>query len=91
MATLQIKGMDDALYSALKKRAEMENRSVNQQVVTNLQDYLARPNVSARKATEEFLAICGTWEDDKTAEEMIKEIRQSRRSGRRFNKVYNFP
>ena len=43
MATLQVKGMDDRLYDALAARAAGENRSISQQVVTIIRDFLARP------------------------------------------------
>jgi hypothetical protein len=35
-----------------------------------------------KKATARFLALCGSWEDKKTAEEQIDEIYKSRRSRR---------
>lgn len=35
-----------------------------------------------KKATARFLALCGSWEDKKTAEEQINEIYKSRRSRR---------
>ena len=37
MATLNIKGFPEKLYKALKKRAEMDHRSVTQEVVFLLQ------------------------------------------------------
>lgn len=44
MATLQIKSMDDQLYNALKIRAKAENRSLSQQVVMIIKDYLSNPD-----------------------------------------------
>lgn len=35
---------------------------------------------SEEKATEEFLSLCGTWEDNRSIEDQIKEIYSSRRS-----------
>lgn len=29
--------------------------------------------LAEEKATEEFLSVCGTWEDEKSVEEQIKE------------------
>jgi plasmid stability protein len=83
MATLQVKGMDDQLYRALAARAAQDNRSISQQVVTIIQDYLSSPTRPARQVTEEFLALCGTWTDDRSAEEIAGEIMAKRRSGRR--------
>jgi hypothetical protein len=42
MANLQIKGVQDDLYEEIKKVAEAENRSVSQQVLFLIRDYLAR-------------------------------------------------
>ena len=42
MATLQVKGLDDSLYLALGARASIDNRSVSQEVVTMIQEFLAR-------------------------------------------------
>jgi len=84
MANLQVKGLDDGLYRALAARAARENRSISQEVVTMLQDFLARPSSSSREATEAFLALAGTWEDDRSAKEIAADIRRKRRSGRRF-------
>jgi len=42
MAILQVKGVDDDLYTELKEAAESEDRSVSQQVIYLLRSYLAR-------------------------------------------------
>ncbi|GEM_PF-252857 len=81
MATLQIKGLDPTLLDALKSRAKRERRSVSQQVIVIIQDYLWRPGYSPKEATEAFLAM--TWADDRPAEEITKELRAQRHSGRR--------
>lgn len=53
MANLQVKGVDDAFYEDLKRLAAAENRSVSQQVVVILRDYLARrANLAKRPETE---------------------------------------
>ena len=46
MANLQIKGIDDTLYSQLKALAASENRSVSQEVLFLVKSYLAnrKPN-----------------------------------------------
>ncbi|QTA83490.1 Uncharacterized protein dnl_59000 [Desulfonema limicola] len=33
-----------------------------------------------RQLTEEFLSVCGTWEDDRTVEEQINDIYSARKS-----------
>jgi plasmid stability protein len=83
MATLQVKGMDDDLYRALAARAAQEQRSISQQVTRIIQDHLAQRQRSARDITSSFLDLCGTWEDERSAEEIADEIRADRRSGGR--------
>jgi plasmid stability protein len=83
MATLQVKGMDDQLYEALAARAAGENRSISQEVVTIIRDFLARPGRASHQSTDEFLALCGTWADDRPASEIAAELRRARRSSRR--------
>ena len=89
MAILQVKGMDDRLYEALAARAASENRSISQQVITIVRDFLARPGSSSRRSTEEFLELCGTWADDRAASQITRELRRSRRSSRRRKAVRN--
>ncbi|MDD1745861.1 MAG: hypothetical protein LUQ20_08675 [Candidatus Methanoperedens sp.] len=43
---------------------------------------------SEEKATLEFLSICGTWEDNRTIENQIKEIYSSRKSTNRTEKIF---
>jgi hypothetical protein len=83
MATLQVKGMDDRLYKALAARAASENRSISQEVVTLIRDFLARAGRASRQYTDEFLALCGTWADDRPASEIAVELRRARRYSRR--------
>jgi plasmid stability protein len=83
VATLQVKGIDDDLYRALAARASSDNRSISQEVVTIIADFLARPGRPAREATEAFLALCGSWDDPRPAEQIVREARRLRRFGRR--------
>ncbi|TAN44027.1 MAG: hypothetical protein EPN22_08235 [Nitrospirae bacterium] len=41
-----------------------------------------------KRVTDEFLSVCGTWEDNKSAEEQIQTIYSSRRSVSRTEKVF---
>ena len=77
MAVLQVRNMDDGLYEALGRRAAMENRSISQQVVEIVQRYLASPK-QFECADDAVLALAGSWEDERTAEEIVADIRKSR-------------
>jgi hypothetical protein len=84
MATLQVKGFDEALYKALGARAKRDNRSVSQEVVTLIQDFLARPSGSGEEATRAFLSLAGSWEDTRSARQIAQDIRKRRGATRRF-------
>ena len=78
MATLQVCSIDNQLYSVLKSRAEADNRSISQEVISILKEYLSRPNRQYKSATEAFLEIAGSWNDDRNAED-IKKSRSTKR------------
>lgn len=84
MAILQVKGIDDDLYSDLKKLAESENRSVSQQVVHLLRIYLSKKEqMELSKSSGQILVeLSGSWKDDRSAEEIIKELRKARKNSR---------
>lgn len=86
MATLQVRSIDDQLYEALGKLAARDLRSISQEVVAILQERLSQPgrHTAATNSTEEFLSLCGTWQEDRSAEELANEIRAQRWSAVRF-------
>lgn len=86
MANLQVKSMDDQLYQALSKRAAMENRSISQEVVHIIKSYLARPLQEQNDRSQAFLELCGSWDDERSADDIIHDVRAARRdSSDRFN------
>ena len=86
MANLQVKDIDEKLYAALRRLAADERRSISQQVAYILEKYLASKARFDRNPTEAFLALSGEWLDDREAEEILRDIRQSRTSKRRFGR-----
>ena len=44
--------------------------------------------ISEVKATEDFLAVCGTWKDKRSAEEQINDICSNRKSTNRTEKMF---
>ena len=86
MANLQIKGIDVRLYAQLKQLAADENRSVSQQVLFLIRNYLARnrQNREPQTAAQTLLTLTGSWEDSRTAEQIIRDIKSARRSSRKF-------
>lgn len=84
MAILQVRDIDDRLYSLLRDRARLENRSISQEVVTILEAYLANPAMHSANPTREFLSLTGSWEDNRPSAEIVQEIRRMRKNSRRF-------
>jgi plasmid stability protein len=83
VATIELTNIDDHVYRALQARAAIDNRSISQEVEAILREFLAKRPYDPRKAAEAALELAGSWEDDRTAEEIIADIRNSRRSGHR--------
>ncbi len=90
MATLIIEDIDDDLYKKLSAQAKQNNRSVSKEIVAIIEDRMNHPRLSAQKATEEFLALAGSWKDERPAEEIVADINKSRRSGRRSKRMKLF-
>jgi plasmid stability protein len=84
MAILQVRDIDDRLYSSLKNLAKSENRSLSQEVISILEKYLSNPVVFKNNPTREFLSLSGSWADDRTADEIVKDIKKNRRNSKRF-------
>lgn len=90
MANLQIKNIQDELYEEIKKLASAENRSVSQQVLFLVREYLAKRKhlTAARSPAQVLLELSGSWEDDKNAEQIVKEIKSARKSSRKLEKGF---
>ncbi len=88
MANLQIKGMDDELYKELKKVAAEEKRSVSQQTLLLVKNYLARKQQVRKLKTpaQLLLELSGSWEDDRGAEAIVAKIKKARRNLKRLKK-----
>ena len=88
MANLQIKGVDDALYSQLKKLAAAKDRSVSQQVLHLIRTYLATEKRATLLKTpaRTLLELAGSWSDPRSPEEITRDIRSTRKNSRRLSK-----
>ena len=93
MAILQVRDIDDRIYENLKKISQQNKRSISQEVIHIIEMYLSDPQILKKKnSTEEFLRLVGSWEDDRSAEETIAEIRKGRSTNKRFseeNGIFN--
>jgi hypothetical protein len=90
MANLQIKNIQDELYEEIKKLAAAENRSVSQQVLYLVKEYLAKKKrlTAAKSPAQVLLELFGSWEDDRSAEQIVKEIKSARKSSKKLEKGF---
>ncbi len=90
MANLQIKGVDDAIYEELKKLAAAENRSVSQQTLFLIKDYLSKKQRvrTLKTPLQVLLELAGSWEGEESAEEIIAKIKKARRSSTRLKEGF---
>lgn len=85
MAILQVRDLDDKLYSSLKTIAKKENRSISQEVITILEKYISNPSLFDTNPTKDFLSLSGSWDDNRSSEEIIKSIKKNRKNSKRFD------
>ena len=90
MANLQIKGIDDSLYDQIKKLAKSENRSISQQVLYLIKSYLSKKELIQRIKTpaQILLELSGSWEDDRTPDEIVSDIRRSRKISKKLSRGF---
>ncbi len=86
MANLQIKGIDDDLYREIKGMAQEEHRSVSQQILHLTKLYLSKRRTIERVRTsaEVLLEVAGSWDDNRSAEQIIAAIRSARKNSTRL-------
>ncbi|ULH28096.1 antitoxin [Leptospira weilii] len=87
MANLQVRDIDDKLYESLKRRAEIEHRSVSQEVVMIIEKHLQRDHLEMESQTMEFLKLSNSWGDKREAKEIAKDLRSSRSKNNRDKTV----
>ena len=90
MSNLQIKDIDEELYQELKRVAMDENRSVSQQVLFFLRSSLAqrRNRKQTDNAAQTLLSLAGSWEDTRSAEEVVGEIKRARHSSSKLSEGF---
>jgi plasmid stability protein len=84
MATLQVRDIDDRLYNFLKTSAKLQNRSISQEVITIIQNYLNSNPTQIKNSTLEFLSLRGAWIDEKSPSQIVDEIKMDRKESNRF-------
>ena len=84
MANLQVKDIDDDLYKALKIRAKNKRRSVSQEVIRLVEEYLNQPEGTRIDSTKQFLSL--SWQSDKdvSANDLIEQMKNDRMESDKF-------
>jgi hypothetical protein len=88
MANLQINGIDNKFYSQIKELAASENRSISQQILYLIKEYLAKQKSIKKTKTpvQVLLELSGSWIDSKDPEDIFKDIKKSRANSKKLSK-----
>ena len=90
MANLQIKGIEDELYKELKNMAAEENRSVSQQALFLVKEYLARKRHlrTLKTPAQILLDLSGSWEDNRDPAKIVTQIKKARRNSKKLEEEF---
>lgn len=89
MSALTLKNLPEALLDRLRRRAALERRSMNGEVVHLLNAALnegqagAEPVARAREQAAAWRRLAGRWESDLSAAEETAALRRARSGGRK--------
>ncbi len=75
------------ILNDMKKFTEKEQAKLSRIFHLIMQEMII-PQSDERRMTEEFLFVCGTWEDDRSPEEQIQDIYSARKSAYRTEKIF---
>lgn len=90
MASLTLKNVSDKLLKALRKAAEGDRRSLNQEVLHLLEEALRErkagsvpaPRQDAQAQIEAWRKLAGKWQSDLSPEDEGRQIMDARTGGR---------
>ncbi len=82
MVNIQIKGIDDNFYSQIKDMAASENRSISQQVIFLIKEYLTKEKYIKQTKTpaQVLLELSGSWIDSRNEDDIIYDIKKHRKN-----------
>jgi hypothetical protein len=90
MANLQIKGIKDEFYAQIKALADSENRSISQQVLYLIKEYIVKEKSIKKTKTpaQVLLELTGSWADTKNAEEIISDLKTNRKNSKKLSEGF---
>jgi hypothetical protein len=68
--------LPDSMHGELKKKAAAEHTTLKRIISGLIGDYLSAPE--RRETSMKKTGLCGSWDDDRPAEKIIREIRGGR-------------
>lgn len=68
--------LPDEIHREIKKKAIADHRTLKNIVTSLIHEYLLEER---RMPTVKESGLCGSWDDERTAEEIIKDIKAQRR------------
>jgi hypothetical protein len=86
MANLQIKGINDDLYKEIKNLAISQNRSVSQQILMLIRQYLSKQHQIERTKSpvQVLIDLSGSWDDERPAEKIIMDLKKNRKNSKKL-------
>jgi len=90
MANLQIKGIEGSVYKEIKDMAAAEHRSVSQQILFLVKNYLARKKHAneLKSPAQVLLELSGSWDDRRSADKILSDIKSSRKNSKKLSKGF---
>jgi plasmid stability protein len=89
MASLTVRNIPEQLLEGLRVLSERERRSLNNEVLVVLEEGLASKAERLEAAplgsglqADLWLDLCGLWQDERSADEIIEDIHAHRTLGR---------
>lgn len=69
--------LPDEIHGELKKKAAVNHKTLKDIITGLIREYLHAPEkqIPAKKKT----GLCGSWDDERTADEIIKDIKSHRK------------
>lgn len=69
--------LPDDIHGELKKKAATDHKTLKNIITGLIDEYLLAPEKQA--SAKEKSGLCGKWDDERTADEIIKDIKSHRK------------
>ncbi len=80
---LNIGDIDKRLLESLKNAAKIDRTSLSDEIIIIIESFFNKRK-TVENNTAEWLKLAGSWEDERSADEIIADIKNSRTENRRF-------